>query len=320
MNRIARYSSGNKECSFASFSPQNLSLLVGGSDGVTKILYANDHGRIVDTYQLKDHEGSVNHGEFSPNGCSMVTCSSDKTFTLYSVASILSVVGKFQHHQYGVRGCSFSSDNAMVCTAGWDSLAILSCSSTGQLLCTLRGHHKPLTVCKFSQQGMLVTGSWDKTIRVWDTQYKRSLPLTGHTDVIWSVSFDPAQPHVISSVSRDRTLSVWDIRLGGRVRLIKDDMNELVYISYSNDGKLLHCVGENSTYISRDTSNLQRVLYRSTSGHIGRINHCSVSNTGRMLATAGEDGYISLWDIDPSSRSEVDALAAELGMATVMDC
>ena len=45
----------------------------------------------MDTYQLKNHEGSANYGEFSPNGRKVVTCSSDKTFSIYSADNTLNV-------------------------------------------------------------------------------------------------------------------------------------------------------------------------------------------------------------------------------------
>jgi WD40 repeat protein len=56
-----------------------------------------------------------------------------------------------------------------------------------------------------------VSGSYDKTLKVWDAQTgQETLTLRGHTDIVTSVSFSPDGKRIVSG-SADKTLKVWDI-------------------------------------------------------------------------------------------------------------
>ena len=63
-----------------------------------------------------------------------------------------------------------------------------------------------------------MSGSRDKTIRVWDAQTGGQVgnPLRGHTDSVQSVAFSPDGRHIVSS-PHDETIQVWDAQTGGQV-------------------------------------------------------------------------------------------------------
>ena len=64
-------------------------------------------------------------------------------------------------------------------------------------------------------QPVVVSGSFDKTIRLWDARTRKPIgaPLTGHTDYVTSVAFGAIDdlPVVISG-SWDNTIRLWDAR------------------------------------------------------------------------------------------------------------
>ena len=61
-------------------------------------------------------------------------------------------------------------------------------------------------------KNLLVTASWDRTIRRWDAVrgQQKSEPLSGHTDSILSISLSP-DGRVLASSSYDKTIRLWDI-------------------------------------------------------------------------------------------------------------
>jgi WD40 repeat protein len=66
-----------------------------------------------------------------------------------------------------------------------------------------------------------ISGSWDKTLRVWDIETWECIrTLTGHTDSVFALAVTPDGKYVISA-SKDKTLRVWDIETWECIRTLK---------------------------------------------------------------------------------------------------
>jgi len=76
-----------------------------------------------------------------------------------------------------------------------------------------RGHGPGVTSAAFSPDGArIVTGSFDRTVRVWDTESGAQLmALRGHDGTVWSVAFSPDGLRIITGAD-DNTARVWDSR------------------------------------------------------------------------------------------------------------
>ncbi len=77
------------------------------------------------------------------------------------------------------------------------------------------GHTNTVDAVAFSpDHRWLASGSYDKTIRIWDLSTGRTLQtLTAHTDDVWSLSFSPDGRRLVSA-SQDGTARVWDTNTG----------------------------------------------------------------------------------------------------------
>ena len=73
---------------------------------------------------------------------------------------------------------------------------------TGQsVMDPLKGHMDGVTSIGLSPDGRhIVSGSYDKTVRVWDAQTGESAidPLEGHDGYVTSVAFSPDGRHIVS--------------------------------------------------------------------------------------------------------------------------
>ena len=65
----------------------------------------------------------------------------------------------------------------------------------------------------FSPDGKrIVSGSWDKTLRLWDAETGKPIgqPLTGHEDPVGNIAFSPDGKRIVSG-SWDNTLRLWPV-------------------------------------------------------------------------------------------------------------
>jgi WD40 repeat protein len=107
----------------------------------------------------------------------------------------------------------------------------------------LEGHTNWVTSVGFSPDGThIVSGSYDKTIRIWDVRTGEEVmkPLEGHTGSVASVGFSPDGTHIMSG-SYDMTIRIWDARTGEEVMkpLEQDISPDIGLIASSHSSSLL---------------------------------------------------------------------------------
>jgi WD40 repeat protein len=102
------------------------------------------------------------------------------------------------------------------------------------------GHTSLVTSVAFSQDGKrIVSGSSDKTIRVWDAETGEVVvgPLEGHTGFVYSVAISQDGKRIVSG-SWDQTIRVWDAETGELVVGPLKGQTDAVYsVAFSQDGK-----------------------------------------------------------------------------------
>ncbi len=165
----------------------------------------------------------------------------------------------------------------------------------------LTGHTGLVTSVVFSPDGArLVSGSWDDTIRLWDTGTGSEIRrLSGHTGDVASVAFSPDGARLVSG-SYDGTIRLWDVETGIEIRRLTGRAGNVASVAFSPDGARLASGSWEDTIRLWDTDTGQEI-HRLT-GHIDRVISVAFSPDGARLVSGSYDGTIRLWDADTGSE------------------
>ncbi|CCA70259.1 hypothetical protein PIIN_04198 [Serendipita indica DSM 11827] len=166
---------------------------------------------------------------------------------------------------------------------------------------TLEGHEALVNAIAFSPDGLqIVSGSDDKTIRLWDL----GEPLRGHGEWIYAIAFSPDGSSIVSG-SRDKTIRLWDAvtrkPLGEPLRghalgePLRGHEGWIHAIAFSPDGSKIVSASDDTTIILWDAFTRQQ-LGEPFRGHESLINAVAFSPDGSRIVSASQDTTIRLWD------------------------
>jgi guanine nucleotide-binding protein subunit beta-2-like 1 protein len=113
-----------------------------------------------------------------------------------------------------------SSDGAYALSASWDKTLRLWELSTGNTTRRFVGHTNDVLSVSFSADNQIVSGSRDRTIKLWNTlgDCKYTITDKGHTEWVSCVRFSPnPQNPVIVSAGWDKLVKVRSFFLRGRL-------------------------------------------------------------------------------------------------------
>jgi WD40 repeat protein/class 3 adenylate cyclase len=145
----------------------------------------------------------------------------------------------------------------------------------------------------------LAAGRTDGTIALWDVANRKLLgkPFGAQGQEIRSVSFSP-DGSLLASTNAQNQIKLWDVKkhvAAGEPFQAKAD---LIGVRFSPDGRLVAAATTQGQVLLFDVASRQQ-LGEPLTGHRGPVYSITFTADGTHVVSAGKDGRVLLWNIEP---------------------
>lgn len=192
-------------------SPKGNQIILGCKNGLVKT-YDFKRGNHLST--VKGPGGIVYSLAVSPDGKFLVNGMDDNNINVWDLSTVMQP----RHPK-----------NALISPA---------------VLKRLRGHSSSIKSVIFSPDGrFIISGSNDKTIKIWDPYDVYSddwlvRTLEGHTSEVFSLAVSPDGNYIVSG-SGDNTIKIWDLSTGSLLKSLDAHIDSVKSLCFSPAGKYL---------------------------------------------------------------------------------
>jgi len=256
-------------------------------------------------YKLKSPpEDGISNVTFGPNSSQFLLVSSwDKKVRLYDIVSNNQRCA--YSHSKPVLDCAFQ-DPIHVWSGGLDNtLKSYDINSSSE---AVHGSHEAAIKCVeySSDANMLVTGSWDCTVKTWDPRSPTCTGTYSQPDKVYSMSV--AGDKVVVATS-GRKVWVWDLRnmqapqqkressLKYQTRCLRCFPNKSGYVLSSIEGRVaVEYLDSNSEIQKKKYAFKCHRLKENGIENIYPVNAIAFHRDYNTFATGGSDGYVNIWD------------------------
>ncbi|NBO70428.1 MAG: WD40 repeat domain-containing protein [Bacteroidetes bacterium] len=230
-----------RTCSYLSvaFHPSSPLLGIGCTDGSVRLCKMTENYTLLASPSviLEGHSSRIHCLAFHPTAQLLATGSDDTTVKLWrmriaddhsSADCVATLGGEPDGHRSLVRSVAFHLTEPFIASGSYDNTAkiwrIADNYSSAKCVATLSGHTGVVECVAFHPKKMVVaTGSGDNSVKIWgladgiasSSFSAAAVPeplvlatLTGHTDIVYSLSFHPKKP-ILASGSGDKTVKLW---------------------------------------------------------------------------------------------------------------
>ena len=113
---------------------------------------------------------------------------------------------------------------------------------------SLEGHTEPGYDAVFTPDGKwVITASFDKTLRLWDSQRRRSVrTMSGHTGLVLSIAVHPDGSRIASG-AMDNTIKSWEVPVNAPVASHAGHQGAVRSLAITKDGKWIISGGTDKT-------------------------------------------------------------------------
>ena len=159
-------------------------------------------------------------------------------------------------------------------------------------------HERILWSVAFSPDGkFVVSGSGDRTARVWEAATGKEIARITHDRIVRSVAFSPNGTYVVSG-SDDGSARVWEASTGNEIARMTHDGNVNAVV-FSPDGRYVVSGSDDGTARVWEASTGKEIALMT---HDGTVNTVAWSPDGQYVISGSSDSSIKVWDAATSQE------------------
>jgi mono/diheme cytochrome c family protein len=187
--------------------------------------------------------------------------------------------------------------------------AAIAAKSRPKIDPAFEGHTNTVNAVAFSSDGKrAVSGSDDRTIRIWDIPSGRLLATLESNSEVYAVAFSPDGKQVLSA-GRDRALRLWDVQTKNLLSVFKGHTDAVRCVAFSSDGKRAASGGDDRSVRVWDIAAIEEKW--TLTGHTGPISGIAWSRDRQRILTSSRDGTARWWDV--ANQKELKRLEGHAG-------
>ncbi|KAL2350629.1 WD40-repeat-containing domain protein [Cryomyces antarcticus] len=205
------------------------------------------------------------------------------------------LIQTYAAHGYEVLDLCVSADNARFASVGGDKSVFYWDVATAKTLRRWAGHAGRVNCCAFGGEGeaVVLSGSYDGTVRLWDTKSPSTKPLMTLSEARDSVSALSVVGHEIMTGSVDGRVRVYDLRRGVvGVDVVGYPVTSLTP-TRANDALLLSTLDSSRRLLDRSNGALLRRHYMNENYRI----RSTLALNDSVAVSGAEDGSVWVWDV-----------------------
>ena len=187
--------------------------------------------------------------------------------------------------------------------------------------------HGVIASASYSPDGSkIVTGSWDFSARIWDSNTGADLRKLagddGHTGFVNSAVFSPDGKYVLTA-SDDGTAKIWDASTGAVLATLTGHEDRVRQATFSKDGSQILTSSNDRTARIWDlketvqatgSAAIETTVAQTFNGHKWAVLSAEFSDDGKFVITASEDNTARIWDA--TNGKELSILAGHTARVT----
>ncbi|KAL7792582.1 WD40-repeat-containing domain protein [Trichoderma ceciliae] len=252
--------------------------------------------------ELTGHSGEIFAAKFDPTGNLIASGSMDRSIMLWRTYGDCENYGVLNGHKGAILDLQWARDSEILYSASADMHLASWDLSSGTRIRRYVGHEETINTLDISKRGeeMLISGSDDSTIGIWDPRTKNAVDYIQNEFPITAVAISQAGNEIYSG-GIDNDIRVWDLRKKAVVYSLLGHTDTVTSLRVSPDSQSLLSYSMDTTVRTWDirpfapTERHIRTFDGATAGVEQNLLRASWDPEGKKVAAASGDGTVVIW-------------------------